>query len=125
MINEDSIYLKEIISLLNTDPQVDFSTPVFSLNPEPKYSDYQCECEDVILLSDEIICSLLITENDIESELAEFGLSIIKQTHTYTLLKVANIKTGFESLGIAAYLYESGKFKYCTPGFMSCLCLAN
>ena len=120
-INDDTVFLKKMIRRLNTDSLIYYATPVFSFNPSPVIDPWGCE--DVLILSDEIVFEPIVPESEYKREISRFDLSIIKYTSTYILLKVNNIENGFESLAISDFLYESQKFKYCDPNFYTTICL--
>lgn len=109
----DTLQLEKILKTLNQDPNINFANPVFTL-ASPISPGF-------IIPNNEIVCDPYINDASITKLFSRYNLAIIKSKPEtlYYLLQVRDFTTGFETLDIANSLYESNKFNYCTPNFIS------
>ena len=112
-INEsDTINLREILIQLNRDTALSYAVPVFTFDPARKSA--------FCIPTNEITCKPLISDDSFKRLISRYNLIILEsRPDPYYLLKINKIVTGFEPLNISNSLYQTDKFYYCTPDFIS------
>ena len=106
----DCKILNQYLKKLNSDSDIIYATPIFG---EPGNKYYTIITNEIITKPKEGI-----QKKYFESMIHGFGLEIVKFSEYYYLLKVKDIKTGYEPVLLANKIFESHKSEWSQPNFI-------